>query len=380
MEVKTIKGKRAEQIENLVRSAETSGFHPTLAIIFLPNKEDIPAIDRIFDERGISIFGVSSFGQFIDKDHDTDSIVAMLLKVNQEDFRIEFRETGNSTTKEIARSIGEAAKTIFSKPAFIVASGGVKTDGEKIVEGIQEVAGDDASVFGGLAASDFQTMDTFIFTNGRYSNDGLVSIILNEGRISVNGYATGGSQPVGIYHTITKSDGNIVYSIDGEPALDMVLRYCGKGIDELKAGNTMLTIASYFQIQLQRENGSPIMRTPMYPDFENGSIVFAGSLPQGSKVKFSILPGFEVVDNVVNEFNEYRKNATAADAMILFSCRGREVAFGPWMSDEIERLREIWNVPMIGLFSFGEIGRGVDGKCEFYNMTCSAALLKERGN
>ena len=142
----------------------------------------------------------------------------------------------------------------------------------------------------------------------------------------------------------------------------------------------MLNIASYFQIQLERNNASPIMRTPMFANLEDRSIVFAASLPQGSKVKFSILPGFEVVDNLVAEFKEYSKNVASADAMILFSCAGREIAFGPFMSDEIDRLNKIWNSPMIGLFSFGEIGRGHDGKYEFYNMTCSLALLKENDN
>jgi hypothetical protein len=50
------------------------------------------------------------------------------------------------------------------------------------------------------------------------------------------------------------------------------------------------------------------------------------------------------------------------------------------MNDEIERLDEIWNAPMIGLFSFGEIGRGADSKYEFYNMTCSLAVLEENKN
>jgi hypothetical protein len=353
------------------------GFKPTLALVFMPQKNEVQAISKIFDEKGIFIFGVSSYGQFIDKDHETDSIAVMLLEIKPEHFKLEFLETGNSSTKEIANAIGKKGKKAFDKPAFIIASGGIKTDGEKIIEGIQEAAGEDATLFGGLAASDFKVMETFVFSNGKISENGLLALILNEEKISVKGYATGGSQPIGIYHTITKSDGNIVHTIDEQPALDLVLRYCGIGNDELKSEVDMLNLASYFQIQLERGNASPIMRTPMYANLDDRSLVFAGSLPQGSKVKFSILPGFEVVDNLVAEFKEYSKNITDADAMILFSCAGRLVAFGPYMSDEIDRLNKIWDSPMVGLFSFGEIGRGHDGKYEFYNMTCSLALLKE---
>ena len=377
MKAKSIKGKSPDEIQSALQQSMADGFKPTLAVVFLPKKNEVQPISEILDGKNISIFGVSSFGQFIDKDHDTDSVAVMLLDIKPEYFRIKFHETGSSTTKEIAKLIGESGKKTFIKPAFIIASGGIKTNGEKIIEGIQEAAGENTTLFGGLAASDFKIMETFVFTNGKISDNAILALIINEEKISVQGYATGGSQPVGIYHTITKSDGNIVYTIDEQPALDLVLRYCGKGSDDLKKEIDMLNIASYFQIQLDRENASPIMRTPMFPNLDDRSIVFAGSLPQGSKVKFSILPGFEVVDNVVAEFTEYSKNAGNADAIILFSCAGREIAFGPYMSDEIDRIKKIWDSPLIGLFSFGEIGQGPDGKYEFYNMTCSLATLKE---
>jgi len=377
MKAKTFKGKTTEEIQYALEQSLSDGFKPTLALVFMPQKNEAQTVAHIFDEKRILVFGASSWGQFIDKDHDTDSIVVMLLDIKPEQFRIEFRETGNSTTKEIAASIAEAGKAAFRKPAFIIASGGIKTDGEKIIEGIEEIAGKDAAIFGGLAASDFQIMLSFVFTNGKLSDNGLVAIILDDEKIKVEGYATGGCQPVGIFHTITKSDGNIVYTIDDQPAFDLVLRYCGKQKETLGAQVDVLNISSHFQIQLHRENASPIMRTIMYASLEDRSIVFAGSLPQGSKVKFSILPGFEVVDNVVEEFIAFSKNVPVADAMILFSCQGREIAFGPWMNSEIERLHEIWDSPMIGLFSFGEMGREIEGKNEFYNMTCSMAILKE---
>ena len=380
MKAKSIKGKTPEQIQWALEQNMVDGFKPTIAIVFMPEEKEVQTICELLGKMGIGVFGASSFGQFIDHDFDTASIVIMLLEIRPEYFKIEFRETGSHSTKEISRLIGETGKAIFRKPAFIVASGGIKTDGEKILEGIQESAGTATGVFGGMAASSLKLMDTFVFTNSKISHDGIVAIILDEEKISIKGYATGGCQPVGIYHIITRSDGNVVYTIDDQPVLDLVLRYCGRGMDELKQGNAMLNIASYFQIQLERENGSTIMRTPMFANIGDGSLVFAGALPQGSRVKFSILPGFEVVDNVVAEFNEYSKNAADADALIMFSCQGREIAFGPYMSDEIDRLTKIWNAPMVGLFSFGEIGRGADGKYDFYNMTCSMAMLKENAN
>ena len=377
MRAKTIKGRSEEELRSLLAETITNDYTPTLSIIFLPNTYDFEPYSALFGEKGIAVFGVSSFGQFIDEDHNRDSVVVMLMDIKREDFRIEFRETGERSTRAIASAVGEAGKAVFKRPAFIVASGGIRTNGEMIIGGIEDAAGKDTKIFGGLGASDFQSMKTFVFTNGKISYDGILALILNEEKINISSFATGGCQPLGIFHTITRSEGNIVYTIDDQPAFDLMLRYCGKQNEAQKEQLNMLDITQQFQIQLFRENASYVMRTIMYANPEDRSIVFAGSLPQGAKVKFSILPGFEAVDNVVNEFTAFSKKVPDADAMILFSCQGREIAFGPWMSEEIDRLHKIWAAPMIGIFSFGEIGNGGDGKNEFYNMTCSLAILKE---
>ena len=377
MQAKSIKGKSTEEIRSALRHSMADGFRPTLAVVFVPGEKYTAGVSEVLDKNGITIFGASSFGQFIDQDFDNESIVALLLEVRPEYYRLEFRETGSDTTGAIARSIGKAGKAVFNRPAFIVSSGGIKTDGEEIVKGIEEMTGSETPIFGGLAASDFETMQTFIFTNGKWTDDGLIALVLDNDKIAVQGLATGGSQPIGTYHTITSSNGNEVLTIDDQPALDMVLRYSGKDMNALKKESDLLGIARMFQLQVQRENRTPVTRTPILANFTDKSVVFTGRVPQGSKVKFCTLPGFEVVENVIRDFSEYRKNVSGADAMILFSCQGREVAFGPWMQEEIDRMKGLWNSPMIGLFSFGEIGRGVEGRTEFYNMTCSLALLNE---
>jgi hypothetical protein len=96
--------------------------------------------------------------------------------------------------------------------------------------------------------------------------------------------AVGGWKPMGMDRIITKSVGNVVYTIDNEPALDFVSRYAGlKDLDTNNALNFL--ISSNFQLQLKREDKHPVMRTPMQANPQDRSIVFAGSLPEGSKVK-----------------------------------------------------------------------------------------------
>lgn len=83
MQAKSIKGKSPEEIQSALEQSMADGLKPTLAIIFLPKKNEVRNISDIFDRKGISIFGASSFGQFIDKDHDTDSVAVMLLEIGR---------------------------------------------------------------------------------------------------------------------------------------------------------------------------------------------------------------------------------------------------------------------------------------------------------
>jgi hypothetical protein len=218
---------------------------------------------------------------------------------------------------------------------------------------------------------------TYVFTNDKLSDSGLLALILDEEKVSLNGMAVGGWKPMGMDRVITKSQGNVVYTIDNEPALDFISRYGGiKDIDTNNALNFL--ISSNFQLQLKRENKHSVMRTPMQANPGDRSIVFAGSLPEGSKVRLCLLPGFEVVDEALKSFNEYKNEQPEADALIMFSCAGRQLSLGPYVSEEIDGIKNIWNAPMAGFFCYGEIGRVVSGFHEFHNMTCSLAMLKEK--
>jgi hypothetical protein len=67
-----------------------------------------------------------------------------------------------------------------------------------------------------------------------------------------------------------------------------------------------------------------------------------------------------------------------ADALVVFSCAGRIFSFGPMMNQEIEGVRKVWNAPMVGMFSNGELGRATGGNLEMHNLTTCVVALKEK--
>lgn len=116
----------------------------------------------------------------------------------------------------------------------------------------------------------------------------------------------------------------------------------------------------------------------MLGNTEDHSLICAGTVPQGAKIRFSLPPDFDVIDTVVAECSEIRNDEHEdADAIIMFSCISRYLSFGVMTSEEIERVQKVWNAPMIGFFSYGEFGKSRKGKHEFHNNTCCVVTLKE---
>jgi hypothetical protein len=380
MKAKSIKGRSTEEIQSVLQESMADGFKPTLAIVFVSVKQDRDAICGLLNNEGISIFGSTTSGEFISAEIGEGSIAIMLLDINPAYFKILFFETMDSSAFETSKQLGAEGKKVFSNPAFIIASGWLHTDGEQIVKGIEEGYGsNDVTVFGGMAGDDLALREPVVFSYGKHSVTGLVAIIIDEDKIEIKGIATCGWKPIGTTKTVTRSNGNIVYTIDDRPALDLVIKYLGLDIDGGLNTDVVTNIGAYYPLQLEREKAPPVMRTAMLGNKEDRSLICAGNVPQGSKIRFSLPPDFDVIDTVVAECTDLKnENQHEADAMIMFSCISRYLSFGVMTSEEIERVMKVWEAPFIGFFSYGEFGKSKNGKHEFHNNTCCVVVLKEK--
>lgn len=375
----TLKAATHQEIESKVNAEIKNGFKPTLAIVFLSIKQDYKAVCEIFDAENIAIFGATSSGEFMGSEITEGAIVIMLLDMNPAYFRIKFLETGAQSTYENAIEIGVEGKNTFKNAGYLIVSGWLTEDGEQIVAGLVEGAGSDITIFGGMAGDDLLLEGPIVFTNKQSSINGLLALIIDEDQIDIRGIATCGWKPIGTTKTITKSEGNIVYTIDNKPALDMILKYLGVEIDLDSSKEVVTNISSYYPLQLERDGVTPVIRTAMFANKEDRSIICAGNVPQGAKVRFSLPPDFDSIDTVITECEQLKDpNKEQADALIMFSCISRHLSFGLMITDELERVQAVWDAPMVGFFSYGEFGKSKTGKHEFHNNTCCVVALKEK--
>ncbi len=379
MNAKSIKGKSIDDIAAAFADCTSDGFKPTLAIVFISIKQDRASITELLNKNNIQIFGATTSGEFIDGEIEEGSCVIMLLDLKPEYFKIIFLETGEKTTFENAVQLGKEGKDTFSNLAFIIASGWLNQDGEKIIEGITQGAGRDVVIFGGMAGDDLALVSPTVFTNKSSGDKGLLGLIIDEDKVKINGIATCGWKPIGTSKTITKSEGNIVYTIDDKPALDMILKYLGLEYDFDSGKEIVTQVGAYYPLQMEREGVAPVMRTAMFANRQDRSLICAGNVPQGAKVKFSLPPDFDAIEKVVEECQDLKNESQhEADAIIMFSCISRHLSFGILMKEEIEQVKQVWGAPMAGFFTYGEYGKSKTGKHEFHNNTCCVVVLKEK--
>lgn len=375
MKAKNIFGENIDEIKSKFSQATSDGFAPTIAIVFCSITQNRKEIAGFLNEKKVDVFGSTTAGEIIDSEVLEQSSVIMLLDIKKEHYKL-FHEASADTFK-ISNNLALFAQSSFANPSVVVVSSGLTIDAEQIIEGFHAVD-KDIPLYGGLAADDLTMEASYVFSNDYESSTGLIALIFDNDKINVQGIATSGWDNIGIEKTITKSLGNVVYTIDDEPAVDVFVKYFQftESVD-----NTAEIIAQNFAqypLQLTKKNGNVVLRAPLMVNIESRALIFAGGIPEGSKVKFSVQPGFDLIEKTTERVRVLKTSIPEADALIMFSCKARHMALGPMTGDEAGMIRSLWDKPLIGFFTYGEIGTAKNSTCDFHNETCSMVILKER--
>lgn len=378
MQAKSIKGKSTEEIKIALQQSITDGFKPTLALVFLSAMNEIEAVCSLLDKEGIAIFGATTFAEFTEQDAENTGIAVLLLEIDPAYFKIVLKDNGEGSGYEIGCHIGETGVKTFTNPAFIISSANYKIHGDLIIQGMVEKAGNDVTIVGGKAG-ELINMEGKVFTNSLSSDNAVISLILDQDKVTLKGIAVSGWKPAGTEKKITHCIGPWIYTIDDQPAFDVVKKFLGTDILEDKNKEGIVKLNIIYPLQLYRKGGSPYMLPILFANTEDNSVMLAEAVPQGSLFRFSMPPDFDVIDMVIKSSQEVKeKQIPDADALVIFSCIGRLGSLGPMASAEVEGLAGLWNSPMIGYYSLGEFGRVANGKPEFHGTTVSWVALKEK--
>ncbi len=367
----------AIELAQLVNQSVRNTFRPTLAIVFSNPAVNPKDLYAIFQSHRIDMVGCSSAGEITDGQLNTNKISVLLVDIPQAHYHLKIIKN-EQKIYATAIQIAEFAKKTFTNPSLLVFSGGISNDGEAIVEGINTIVNNTFPVFGGLAGDNLQMLKTSVFYNEKCYEDGLVGLVFNDEFIEMQGIAESGWAAIGGTHKVTKAKSNILYEINGEPAVSVFSRYFGSFDGSNDNDNPVQSMSAQYPLQIQRANDYSVLRAPMFANAD-GSVTLVGAVKDGEIFRFSMSPGFEVIDETIDKIGNWKTDKTAeADALIMVSCKGRHAAFGPLLEDEVTGVYNTWKKPMVGFLSYGEIGSLRGKSCDFHNETCCLITLKSR--
>ena len=376
MQSKIIFTKSTEDLNTQIKTTIQQEFQPTLAIIFTSIAQDLKVLVELFSNKNIQVFGASTSGEIGNTDIQRDGISVLLLDINSAYFKIIQQTADYDTSTQVGINIAKIAKQSFKNPAFIMVFS-MDICGDTLIEGITKELTGFPTIFGGMAGDDLKMQQSFTFTNEQIGANLTTVLILNNDKIKVEGMALCGWQPIGLENTITKATNNIIYEINEEPALEVVKRYFGDYFaNSLDEDSVPLGLAQY-PLQIVK-NDNYVLRAALDANENDGSLRMAGPIATGDIFRFSMAPGFEIIDQTIAGFKQFAEEKPDADALLMFSCVARHMSLGPLIEEEIEGIYNVWQKPMVGFFTYGEVGQQSSGTSHFYNETCSLVLLKER--
>jgi hypothetical protein len=188
----------------------------------------------------------------------------------------------------------------------------------------------------------------------------------------------GGWDSFGPDRLITRSEGNVLYELDGEPALALYKRYLGEHAAELPA--------SGLRFPLSLRDSDPqhrVVRTILGIDEAAGSLIFAGDVPQGHQARLMKANVDRLIDGATGAAtNTYEVvGSQPPDLALLISCVGRRLVMGQRVEEEVESVRRVLgtHAALCGFYSYGEIAPFTPSvRCELHNQTMTITTLSER--
>jgi hypothetical protein len=329
------------------------------------------------------ILGCSTGGQIDNSDVSDDGIVAAAIRFDSTKLRLLARPIADSSQSwDCGEAIGRALSADDLAGVFLL-SDGLNVNGSELVSGLVSSIGSNIPLTGGLAGDGADFAETLVGGDCAPQSRIVVGLGFYGRAIRIGHGSAGGWDLFGPHRQVTRSDGNVLFELDGEPALDLYERYLGPEDSKGLPGSALL-----FPIQVHdaEQPDSAVVRTVLAVDREKRSMTFAGDVPQGWTAQLMRGNFDRLAEGAADAARQARSGLkVGADDhrfSILVSCIGRRLLMGQHICDETEAAgAELGTDTLrLGFYSYGEISpHAKSGICELHNQTMTVTSFAEAG-
>lgn len=325
---------------------------------------------------GARIAGCSTGGQIARADVSDSEIGVLAMQFERSSFVMAEAEISSpEQSQAVGLKLGRALRKKDLKAVFVL-SDGTRVNGSRLVAGLHESAGPDVSITGGLAGDGARFEQTLVMLDDDVCAGRVVAIGFYGASFRIGHGCRDGWSEFGPRRHVTRSQDNVLFELDGQPALALYKRALGEEAAGLPATGLL-----YPMMLMDPDNPAHrVIRTVMAVDEEANSLIFAGEVPQGWIAQLMRGHFDQLSDAAGAAAASAMERAQGETAAVLISCIGRRLVMGANTSDEISAARSALgaNVASAGFYAYGEISpHGISGCCELHNQTMAVTTFSE---
>lgn len=365
-------------------SKEPLSVPPQLVLVF--GGSEIVREQKTFDEvKGMypdsHIILMSTAGEIADTSVSDKSL--SLVAVHFEKTTLAFAE---AYVEKMGRcdEIGKELANKLPKEGLVhvmVFSEGLRVNGTKLVAGMTSVLPPTVALTGGLVGDGADFKHTYVGLDGPPQEGKIVAIGFYGDSLLVSYGSRGGWDPFGPERIVTKSKDNVLYELDGKPALDLYKEYLGDKAKDLPGSGLLFPL----NLKLKDEKGADVqvVRTILAVDEQAKSLTFAGTIPEGIPAQLMKANFDRLVSGASGAADMISNNgAFKAQLAILISCIGRKLVLQARIEEEVEAIRDTFgeDTVLTGFYSYGEISpiAPTEKQCQLHNQTMTITALAEK--
>ena len=318
--------------------------------------------------------GCSSAGEIAGERVGDGSLVLTVVRFAQATLAsaaapIQAVEVSRSTGGKIARALApHSPKLVF------VLSDGLHVNGGDLVRGLAEGLPAGTAIAGGLAADGDRFRRTWTLVDG-LPRSGWVSAVAVRGPVAVGHASEGGWHAFGPEREVTGSEGNVLYALDGKPALALYKDYLG----DLAVGLPATALYYPLAIRMPADTGPGVVRTVLGIDETAQSMTFAGDIPVGARTRLMRSNHDRLVEGAAHAGAQACHGATDPVLAIAVSCVGRRMVLGQRVEEETAATLEALprDSSQTGFYAYGEISPSGEAACNLHNQTMTLTTIRE---
>jgi hypothetical protein len=376
----------SEAAEQALEKAGVS--KPDLVFMFGSIGYDQQSLVRAVREAtgGAPLSGCSGEGTISGDDADESDFSVVVMAISSEELRwtnglarglgADSRAAGQRVARSLSSDLGADALGLFVFPD------GTTVNFDEFFAGLEGDLPSDRflPIWGGGAGDNLAMRQTYQYCDDEVVSDGVAYALLSGEALPAWAIDVG-YIPIGGERTVTRSQGNVIYEIDGSPALEVFQEYLP---DPALAENWGARLANSFALCFRApsyiKDEDYIFRAVLSVNKAEGSLTLATEVQEGTSVWFSsrnqekVTTGLDLMATQIKQ----QLGDTQPKLVFHFDCTAR----GKIMFRDQEKLRILRrfrqavgpDVPWVGFYTFGEIGPVGEHNCH-HNYTAVVLAL-----